>query len=58
MRYVSEQTDRQTDTLITILYTPTYTYIGLLCSWQNATNYMIIQIHAMKIAKICKKGAN
>ena len=33
----------------------TYIHIGLLCSWQNATNYTIIQIHALKIAKICKK---
>ena len=38
-------------------YIPVHTYIhiGLLCSWQNATYYMIIQIHAVKIAKICNK---
>ena len=32
-------------------------HIGLLCSWQNATNqtnYKRIQIHAVKIAKIGK----
>jgi len=28
-----------------------HTYVGLLCRWQNARNYMIIQIHAVKIAK-------
>jgi len=32
----------------------TYIHRGLLCSWQNATSYNRIQIHAVKIAKIGK----
>ena len=39
-------------------YIHTYIHIyitGLLCSWQNATNYRIMQMHTVKIAKICKK---
>jgi len=32
-----------------------YIHIGLLCSLQNATNYRIIQIHAVKLQKYVKK---